>query len=1093
MRRRPHGFGRVAAVSAMAVAVATTSAAVTAVPAQAVPNPPVAGTAAKGEQVVTLVTGDKVVLGADRQGGEFVPAEGREKVGYHQYVEHGAVYVIPDDAAPLIAEGTLDRRLFNVTALVEAGYHDRARDDLPVLVSYREGGSPGVRARTTADGAAVQTRSLAAIGGAALETAKSETRRFWDSVRPMLRPGAEIERLWLDAPVKATLAESVPQIGADKAHTGGVTGDGVRVAVLDTGIDADHPDLASAVAEVKDFTGGGSADDGHGHGTHVAGTIAGDGTASGGRYRGVAPDAELVVGKVLDDAGFGQESWILAGMEWAAGNAPVVNMSLGGAPTDGTDPMSMALNRLTEETGALFVVAAGNMGTEMSVGSPGSADAALTVGAVTKDDALAGFSSRGPRVGDHAIKPDVTAPGADIVAARAEGTQLGEPAGDGYISASGTSMASPHVAGAAALLEQRHAEWDADELKAALMGSALAHPELSAYEQGAGRIDVSAALAQPVLASPPSLSLGVVEWPRTDDKPVRQKVTYTNTSDKPVTLDLKAELSGPDGVQPAGMITVEPAQVTVPAGGRADATVTVDTTVGGPDGRYSGAVTATVGDTTVRTPVGIEQEVESYDLAVKVLDRDGTVAEDAYAFMVRHNAPWSIGQNIKSGDVLRLPKDDYFLYVTTDEDYTVPGSTMFVEPTFTVDGDRTVVLDGRDAEPVSVAVDAPDAEMGTAELRALMETRNGYPRIGVITGDDNLQDMYLRPSETSAETFEFTVETEHARPDGTGRYAGSPYAYHLRHTEKGAVPDELTYEVSTDELAKVTSVHTDGGVGAAGERELVSGPLPLTVTDYYTPGTPWTARLWLNQKADDPAGWAGHLSRTEVFERGDNGERRWNTPVFGPAFPHTEGSYWAVREGDELRVDMPLHSDPGPGSAGYFAATGSTKLYRDGELFDEFDLAGAGLFFVPETASEYRLVTEADAAGVTPLSRKVSAEWTFRSQHAENTTQLPLLAVRFTPDLGDDHAAKRGEALRIPVSVQRNGEAGEPKLSALRIQVSFDGGASWKSVRHRTVEGERVITVTAPKGAKDVSLRAVAKDVDGNALKQTIIGAYPVR
>src|SRR5690606_24102385 len=110
--------------------------------------------------------------------------------------------------------------------------------------------------------------------------------------------------------------------------------------------------------------------------------------------------------------------------------------------------------------------------------------------------------SRGPRVGDGAIKPDVTAPGVDIAAAQADGTQLGEPAGDGYVTASGTSMASPHVAGAAALLAQQHTDWDADELKAALMGSAQAHDELTVFEQGAGRIDVPAALGQSVLASP---------------------------------------------------------------------------------------------------------------------------------------------------------------------------------------------------------------------------------------------------------------------------------------------------------------------------------------------------------------------------------------------------------------------------------------------------------------------------------------------------------------------------------------------------------------------------------------------------------------
>ncbi len=1079
-----------AVASAVTIAAATATA-VTTAPAYAAPNPAMAVEAAKGKPVVTLVTGDKVVVDVVRGDAEFVPAEGRERVGYRQYVERDAVYVVPDDAAALIADGTLDKRLFNVTALVEAGYHDGARDDVPVLVSYRENASPGIRARTTADGAAVETRSLAAISGAALETEKTEAKKFWDSVRPMLRPGAEIERLWLDAPVKATLAESVPQIGADTAwNDHGLTGKGVRVAVLDTGIDASHPDLADAVVEAEDFTGTGSTDDENGHGTHVAGIITGDGDASDGRYRGVAPDAELVIGKVLNEAGSGQESWILAGMEWAANNASVVNMSLGGFVTDGTDPMSEALNRLTEETGALFVVAAGNAGPgATTVTTPGSADAALTVGAVTKNDELADFSSRGPRAEDRAVKPDVTAPGVDIVSAQAGGTQLGDPVAEGYVALSGTSMASPHVAGAAALLAQQHTEWDADELKAALLGSARAHEQLGVFEQGAGRIDVPAALGQSVLASPASLSLGVVEWPHTDDEPLRKTITYTNVSDEPVTLDLTGELSGPDGATPAGMITVEPARLTVPAGGEAEATVTVDTTVGGPDGLYGGTVTAKSEDTTVITPISVEQEVESYRLDLTVLDRDGKVAKDPYVFLMRHDGQPAVGDTFETGEIsLRLPKAGYFMEVRVDDEADSPGFVSFYEPAVEMDGDRALVLDARTAVPFDVSVDVPDAEIGSVEVRATMRAEDGS-ELAIITGATSAEDMYFAPSQTTHETFEFTLRTEHARPDGNGGYANSPYAIHLSRTEKRGVPDELTYEVSTDELAKVTSVHTDVGAGVTGQRELVSGTLPFTLTEYYTPGVRWDSVLWLSRSAEENGAFAGQLSHTEVFEPGDNGTRWWNTPVFGPAFPRTAVSPWAGREGNLVWVDAPLHSESAPGSSGFFAASGSTKLYRDGDLYDESDQAGFGYFEVPEEAGEYRLVAEADASDVTSVSRVVKAEWIFRSQHEETSAPLPLLAVRFAPELGEDHAARAGEELRIPVWVERNGSDETPELASLSVEVSFDGGRSWEAVPYE----EGAVTVTAPEGTRDVSLRAVAKDVDGNDVKQTIVGAYPVK
>ena len=135
----------------------------------------------------------------------------------------------------------------------------------------------------------------------------------------------------------------------------------------------------------------------------------------------MAPGASLHIGKVLDNDGSGQDSWILAGMEWAARDqhAKIVSMSLGADATDGPDPLSQAVDSLSAETGTLFVIAAGNSGpAPYSVSTPGTADAALTVGAVDSSDRLASFSSRGPRTGDNALKPDARLtehPGAEII------------------------------------------------------------------------------------------------------------------------------------------------------------------------------------------------------------------------------------------------------------------------------------------------------------------------------------------------------------------------------------------------------------------------------------------------------------------------------------------------------------------------------------------------------------------------------------------------------------------------------------------------------------------------------------------------------
>src|SRR5262249_11006020 len=154
----------------------------------------------------------------------------------------------------------------------------------------------------------------------------------------------------------------------------GLTGQGVVVAVLDSGIDASHPDLAGKVVDAETFIDDGlGTSDVFGHATHVASIIAGTGAASGGQFRGVAPDAQLLSGRVWDSGGFCPESAILAGVAWAAidQHAPIINLSLGGLDSPGQDPLEDAINQLSAQYGTLFVVAAGNFAVfgEESIGS----------------------------------------------------------------------------------------------------------------------------------------------------------------------------------------------------------------------------------------------------------------------------------------------------------------------------------------------------------------------------------------------------------------------------------------------------------------------------------------------------------------------------------------------------------------------------------------------------------------------------------------------------------------------------------------------------------------------------------------------------
>ncbi len=311
----------------------------------------------------------------------------------------------------------------------------------------------------------------------------------------------DIEMIWLDEPVHTLLDASLALIGVPAVWDAGFSGKGVKVAVIDTGVDPDHPDFAGRIERMKDFTGEGYSD-GSGHGTHVAGIIGGAGQASDGKYRGVAPECTLIAAKVLRGDGSGNMSDVMAGVEWAVQQgARILNLSLGGSgSSDGADALSVTCDAAVGR-GAIVFVAGGNSGPGAStIGSPGAAKRVITVGATSKTDQVANFSSRGPTK-DGRVKPDVCFPGVGIIAARAQGTSMGSPQGNAYTSASGTSMATPHAAGVGALLLQAVPGLSHDQIKEILMNTAK---ELG-YEpnaQGKGRADVFAAYTRAV-GTPP--------------------------------------------------------------------------------------------------------------------------------------------------------------------------------------------------------------------------------------------------------------------------------------------------------------------------------------------------------------------------------------------------------------------------------------------------------------------------------------------------------------------------------------------------------------------------------------------------------------
>jgi subtilisin family serine protease len=1089
------------------------------------PGPAVAGVAELPgrERAVTLVTGDRVIFRpgvAGRRAVDVRPAAGREWVRFLRYTDRGDVLVVPSDAMAAVTAGRVDRRLFNVTMLVRQGFDDRARKDLPLIVTRADGAAPRtLRERLSADHAQ-PVRDLPAVGGTAARVSKAAAGAFWaaagsDTTRSRQGRAASqgASRIWLDGKVRATLDRSVHQMGVPAAWRTGLTGKGVKVAVLDTGIDRNHPDFAGRIAATRDFTGGaGGVRDGGGHGTHVASIVTGSGAGSRGRYRGVAPDARLLVGKVLDDDGEGEESSIIAGMQWAAeSGAKVVNLSLGIDDDATLDPMELAVNRLTAATGTLFVTAAGNKGPDdRTLASPGSADAALTVGAVDRQDQIATFSSGGPRVGDDAIKPDITAPGVAIAAARAAGTHIGADIDARYTRLSGTSMATAHVTGAAAILAQQHPTWRAGQLKAALMGSA-AGDRPDAYRYGAGRVDVAHAVAQSVYALPASISAGVVRWPHTDDAAIGKTVTYANDGPRPAILDLSVDVRDPSGKPaPAGMVAVNPGRVTVPPGGRVPVSVTFDTRVPGPDGLYRGVVTARGGSagTTIRTPVAVTKEIESYDVRLTVLDRRGTRVDASGLRLVDVDRPQEFSTR-REGDtnLVRLPKGRYHLdgwVATPPEGDAVEDIHVYVaEPNIVVGKDTTLVIDAREGRPVGTTVDRPTARTGQAVLDLFRQLRWSPTGTGITVFGTDLDRTYVRPSRGSAPgQFRFTVEEVKAEPDRAEGFAGSPYIYHTAWSEDGRIPRVLTRRIRNGDLALVQGRHGAPAPGKAAIRDLLgttpTGSLPFTLTEYYTPRFPWNRTLGqFTGTGGDGEIETSMVSDAQVFTLGRPRTERWNKPVFGPAFPGDANRppRFATREADVLSFDVPLFSDQTPSHHGYSATdTSRTTLYRDGKQVGTEATAGSGTFPVAAGPATYRLETVATRSGVANLSTRVSAAWTFRSARPAGSgpQALPLMAVRFAPDLDDHNRAPVGR-FSFPVYVQQQPSTARGRPVILTVHASYDDGKTWHPAILTGSRDHRIAHLTHRTRAAFVSLKATVIDSAGNRVDQAIIRAYALR
>jgi serine protease AprX len=433
----------------------------------------------------------------------------------------GMVFVLATTVPASAQHHGRDRNPRKLSDEARAQGKARGAAGLDVVVRFRREPGAGERSLVTKFGGSVRRRH----------------RSRWMSVRV---PGRALQRLAddpavefvaVDAPVSAA-AMNASRVAAGLPETyqpeSAFRGAGVTIAEMDTGV-ARRPELPGLVASVdlvgtydSTFAPAGSVDP-HGHGTHVAGILVGNGTHSAsGKLRGIAPEASLVSIRVLNSLGQGSTSSMLAGLQWVLGHKDeygirVLNLSLGHPvyePPE-VDPLVQAVEDLWD-AGIVVVCSAGNSGRDGhgTISSPCNSRKVITVGALNDrkslsltDDAVATYSSRGPTRFNLVAKPDLLAPGNKIWSTRSPGSTLdvqlplSRIAGDltrpwdlDYFELSGTSMAAPMVSGAAALMLQQNPWLNPATVKARLMQSARKASVGDPFATGAGALDIVAAL-----------------------------------------------------------------------------------------------------------------------------------------------------------------------------------------------------------------------------------------------------------------------------------------------------------------------------------------------------------------------------------------------------------------------------------------------------------------------------------------------------------------------------------------------------------------------------------------------------------------------
>ena len=553
----------------------------------------------------------------------------------------------------------------------------------------------GVPTSLTGAGPRIHREFFRAFHGASVELTRKE------SISELSRL-PYVARIYPDLDVEAfgssPKAVERPAILRPSTAAAARAGAGVVVAIIDTGIDYNHPALGGGIGPGRKVIGGydfanDDADpmDDNGHGTHVAGILAADSPI----VTGVAPGVSILAYKILDAAGHGKQSNVIAAIEAAldpngdgslADHADVANLSLGSPGGSPDDPVAEAAENAVA-AGMIVCAAVGNAGFFHLVSSPAVAPSAIAVGASDAAGNLASFSNRGPATRSGAIKPDIVAPGVDV---------LSTAIGGGVRVLSGTSMSTPYVSGLAAILVAEHRAWTPVRIKSAIVNTAAPIANEEVMSQGVGRVDGTRAVVSSTAMEPTEINfgldaLGQNRWTAT------QSVTVRNDAAAARTFQVTTS-----GANPSLAVTVDRATVTLGPGQSDHVAVTIavdNTTL--PDApsqsfAFSGLVTLASTQETVRVPWAFLKAARAlvrYDLEFPMV-------------------AWIGNSHTPSGGIVDLKTIEYLLapgqydMILTSLSFTNEGRVIIREKQ-RIEGDVTISLRQSDASH-TISLDARD-------------------------------------------------------------------------------------------------------------------------------------------------------------------------------------------------------------------------------------------------------------------------------------------------------------------------------------------------------------------------------------------------